>query len=85
MVSLNICYENGQYCNAAFGLPPAPKIFELMFAFLKPILTGNTLSKVKVFGSNSKEWKQTLFEHIDPDELPADYGGNNTSVPLVSV
>ncbi|CAG7784805.1 unnamed protein product [Allacma fusca] len=63
----------------------APKIFEVLFAFFKPILTGHTLSKVKVFGSNTAEWRAALLENIEPDELPSEYGGSNTSCPNYTV
>lgn len=38
-----------------------------------------TVSKVRIFGTNRKEWTDALFEEIDPDQLPEHYGGTLTS------
>ncbi|CAG7822197.1 unnamed protein product, partial [Allacma fusca] len=59
----------------------APKIFEIFFPIIKPLLTQRTLSKVKIYASNSQVWRKALLEDIDFSEIPSRYGGCNTSHP----
>merc|ERR1712136_731010 len=56
----------------------APKIFTLMFAMIRPLLTQVTLDKVRLFGEDRNEWTSALLEEIDADQLPVHYGGTMT-------
>ncbi|CAG7709992.1 unnamed protein product [Allacma fusca] len=57
----------------------APKIFTVFYALLKPFFSEYTQSKIRLFGSNSDEWRNFLRSHISPDQLPSQYGGSNTT------
>ena len=52
----------------------APKFFTATFNIIKGWLDPRTANKVHVI-SNRKTWEKALLEHIDPDQLPVDYGG----------
>lgn len=48
----------------------APWIFPYVYAFIKPMLSGHTLSKVKIFDANVSQWKPALLERISENMLP---------------
>lgn len=45
---------------------------------IKPFLHERTKSKISIFGHDSKQWKLAILEDVDPEELPASYGGTLT-------
>lgn len=45
---------------------------------MKPFMHQVTIDKVRVYGFNKDEWKAALLNEIDPDQLPAYYGGTLT-------
>lgn len=49
-----------------------------MFAVVKPFLNQATLDKIRVFGFDKSEWQAALLEEIEPNQLPAYYGGTVT-------
>ncbi|XP_026100962.1 SEC14-like protein 2 [Carassius auratus] len=53
----------------------APKLFPVAYNLVKHFLSVDTRRKVIVLGSN---WKEVLQKYIDPEELPAHYGGKLT-------
>ncbi|KAL2092133.1 hypothetical protein ACEWY4_011931 [Coilia grayii] len=53
----------------------APKIFPVAYNLVKHFLSENTQRKIFVLGAN---WKEVLQRHIDPEQLPAVYGGKLT-------
>lgn len=57
----------------------APAIFEMVYNLLKPFVTARTLAKLKIFGTNTEQWRAALLGNIDPSELPSQYGGANTA------
>jgi hypothetical protein len=56
----------------------APKIFSILFALIKPILSARTLSKIQIFSSNSSKWKVALLNNIPADQIPVKYGGTKS-------
>ena len=46
-----------------------------MFTFVKPFIPQTDIPKIKIFGSDRKQWTSALLEEIDADQLPAFYGG----------
>ena len=44
----------------------------------KPLLDKKRKRKMRIFNTNSEEWKKALLEEIDADQLPACYGGSMT-------
>lgn len=56
----------------------APKVFSLAFSMIKPFLHERTKKKIQIFGHDPKAWKAALLTTIDPEELPACYGGTMT-------
>merc|ERR1712136_575835 len=56
----------------------APKMFTLLFAAVKPLLTQATIDKFRIYGTDENEWKPALLEYIDADQLPVHYGGTMT-------
>lgn len=50
-----------------------PWIFNALFAIVKPWLDPATKAKIHVLGS---DFKAKLLQHIDAEQLPAEYGGS---------
>uniref|UniRef100_A0ACB8FYP1 Uncharacterized protein n=1 Tax=Sphaerodactylus townsendi TaxID=933632 RepID=A0ACB8FYP1_9SAUR len=53
----------------------APRLFPIAYNLVKHLLSEDTRNKIVVLGSN---WKEVLLKHIDPDQLPVEYGGTLT-------
>lgn len=47
----------------------APKVFSILFALIKPLLTARTLSKVQIYASNAAKWKLALLNNIPADQV----------------
>ncbi|XP_046633868.1 SEC14-like protein 2 isoform X1 [Daphnia pulicaria] len=56
----------------------APKVFHLLFALVKPILSPADIPKIKIFGNDKNEWASALLEEIDAEYVPSYYGGTLT-------
>ncbi len=56
----------------------APKIFDLLFSLVKPLLSEKTLSKLSIFGNDPDIWKPALLAEIPAEILPVSYGGTMT-------
>ncbi|XP_057372032.1 SEC14-like protein 2 [Daphnia carinata] len=56
----------------------APKVFSIAYPILKPFIHERTRDKIKIFGHDSKQWKAAILAEVDPEELPAAYGGTMT-------
>ena len=56
----------------------APKIFSILYSMALPFIHERTRSKIQIFSHDSKQWKAALLAEIDPDQLPAMYGGTMT-------
>ena len=63
----------------------APKIFSILFALIKPLLSPVTLAKIKIYGSNSSKWKLALLNNIPADQIPVNYGGTAAANANVSI
>ncbi|KFM72977.1 SEC14-like protein 2, partial [Stegodyphus mimosarum] len=50
--------------------------FTLIFSVVKPLFTGATLNKIKIYGKDG--WKEELLKLIDPEVLPVSLGGTRT-------
>ncbi|KAF6023796.1 hypothetical protein EB796_017898 [Bugula neritina] len=50
----------------------APRIFVLAYNMVKNVLTARTTGKIHMLGSN---WKESLLDVMDADQLPVYYGG----------
>ncbi|CAL8125545.1 unnamed protein product [Orchesella dallaii] len=62
----------------------APKVFNLIFNVIKPLLNSTTLGKVTI-SSNEKEWKSALLNLVDEDQLCVRLGGSRRSrVPILN-
>ncbi|RXG69993.1 SEC14-like protein 2 [Armadillidium vulgare] len=53
-----------------------PRLFSLVYNLVKPFLHENTIKKIRIYGYSG--WKEDILEEIDPDQLPAHFGGNLT-------
>lgn len=53
----------------------APKVFNYLFALVKPMLNSRTLGKVQIFGANRPKWQEALLARIDADQIPPYWGG----------
>ncbi|CAG5051254.1 unnamed protein product [Parnassius apollo] len=53
----------------------APKVFSLAFSVVKKFMHEYTISKIKIYGTDTKKWQPQVLELIDRDQLPAHYGG----------
>lgn len=50
--------------------------FAFIFQLIKPLLSGNTLQKINIFGPDG--WQEELLKVVDADILPAFLGGKRT-------
>ena len=57
----------------------APKLYRLAWAVVEPVLTGRTISKIEIYGTNKDEWKSRLIEECGADNLPSYCGGAITT------
>ena len=48
----------------------------MLLKIAKPFLS--KVNKISMYGSDKDEWTRALLEEIDPDQLPAYYGGTLT-------
>lgn len=55
-----------------------PKVFVFVFNIVKKFLDEYTISKIFLFNSGSKKWLPKLLEHVDPSQLPMQFGGTMT-------
>uniref|UniRef100_A0AAZ3QXD8 SEC14-like protein 2 n=1 Tax=Oncorhynchus tshawytscha TaxID=74940 RepID=A0AAZ3QXD8_ONCTS len=53
----------------------APKLFPVAYNLVKHFLSEITRNKIIVLGAN---WQEVLLNYIDPEQLPAAYGGKLT-------
>ncbi|CAG7785370.1 unnamed protein product [Allacma fusca] len=67
--------SNYPECLKSMVIVNAPKIFEILWALIRPLLTARSISKISIYGSNKEKWKVKLRDEIDPDSLPSEYGG----------
>ncbi|KAB7502607.1 SEC14-like protein 2 [Armadillidium nasatum] len=54
----------------------APRLFSIVYNLVKPFLHENTIRKIRIYGYSG--WKEDILEEVDPDMLPAHFGGNLT-------
>lgn len=55
-----------------------PKVFVFLFNIVKKFLDEYTISKIMLFNSSSKKWLPKILEHVDPSQLPKQFGGTMT-------
>ncbi|KAI5641758.1 CRAL/TRIO domain-containing protein [Phthorimaea operculella] len=53
----------------------APKVFSLAYNVIKKFIHEYTISKIKIFSTDTKKWQPALLELIDKESLPVHYGG----------
>ncbi|XP_059057009.1 SEC14-like protein 2 [Achroia grisella] len=53
----------------------APKVFSLAFSVIKKFMHENTISKIKIYSSDTKKWQAQVLTLIDKEQLPVHYGG----------
>lgn len=51
----------------------APSFFPLFWRLISPFLTQRTVNKVLIYAREG--WQSALFEYVDPNQLPAYWGG----------
>jgi len=51
----------------------APWIFNIAFNFIKPTLTGSTMSKIHIFNHDETKWKPFLLEFMDESQFPPEF------------
>ncbi len=56
----------------------APNAFKVAFNLVKPFLNQRTKTKISVFNQDKPLWKAALLAEVDPEQLPACYGGTLT-------
>ena len=69
-----IKFSTGLYrCNKCSYLLNSNWTTQTLFAIIKPLLPADKLKKIKILGD---DWKESLKEIIDDDNLPNEYGGS---------
>lgn len=56
----------------------APRVFAIAFNVVKRFLNEYTLGKIQIFKNDPKKWKAAILANIEPDQIPAYYGGSLT-------
>jgi len=56
-----------------------PFIFTATWRLIRTWLDPVTVSKILILGTNEAEWKAKVFDHISPDQLSVEFGGQNRS------
>jgi hypothetical protein len=74
MFFINSC----AFVSSSSLLDKAPSFFPLIMTMIKPFLHECDGPKIKVFGSDKKQWTAALLEEIEADQLPAFFGGTMT-------
>jgi len=59
----------------AFLIVSAPKIFENMITFLKPIMSPALQKAMKTYGFDKKEYSAAIQEVIALDQVSPNFGG----------
>ncbi|XP_048548342.1 phosphatidylinositol transfer protein 3-like isoform X2 [Triticum urartu] len=65
--------------SAAFMFNP-PKIFEASFKVLKVLIDPKSAQKLNFVYKENEESMKTMYNHIDPEVLPVEFGGKNNVV-----
>ncbi len=47
----------------------APKIVSILTNIMKPFVPEKTMSKIKIFGHDDKEWKAAILENVNPERV----------------
>lgn len=55
-----------------------PTIFEALLQLSRGILSKDTQAALNVYGFQQDKWQPVLHNHVDPDQLPANFGGNKS-------
>ncbi|ODN04853.1 SEC14-like protein 4 [Orchesella cincta] len=53
----------------------APTVFSVLFGMMKPLMSGRTVEKIKIFSSNKDQWLPAVLEVVDPSEIREQFGG----------
>jgi hypothetical protein len=53
----------------------APKAGKILFATVRPFLSSDSASRIRIFDSNKDKWKEALFQNIELDQVPEFLGG----------
>jgi len=53
----------------------APRIFPILFGFVKPLLSKQTMDKISVFGTDEEKWKAHFREKFPIERFPPRWGG----------
>ena len=64
----------------------APSCFPIFWRIVKAWIDPRNAAKVEIFGTNRAQWEERIFEFVERDQLPSDYGGlevNGTSVDIM--
>lgn len=62
-----------------------PKVFQLIFGLIRPMINSKTLGKVTIAGG-SREWRPALLKLIDPENLPLRLRGTFSSkFPVIAI
>ncbi|VAH94890.1 unnamed protein product [Triticum turgidum subsp. durum] len=57
-----------------------PKVFEASFKVLKVLVDPKSAQKLNFVYKENEESMKTMYNHIDPEVLPAEFGGKNNAV-----
>lgn len=54
----------------------APSVLAIAYRVIQGFLDDVQKEKIKIFSTNRNEWQEVLYNHIDKDQIPIQYGGN---------
>lgn len=55
----------------------APAVLSYAWKVIQGILDDVQKAKIGIYGTNPEEWRPVLFEIIEKDQVPVEYGGIN--------
>jgi len=51
------------------------KVFQALFALMKPLLAPKTVGKIQIFGTDRKEWEPVVRDHVEEHQIARQFGG----------
>jgi len=47
----------------------APSIFSILFGMMKPLMSGRTVDKIKIYSSDKDQWLPAILDVVDGSEI----------------
>jgi hypothetical protein len=51
------------------------KVFQALFALMRPLLAPKTIGKISIYGTDRKEWEPAVREAVEEQQIARQFGG----------